>query len=610
MDKQPSGQMILWRDAAGNILPMTAAAMVVMAGLVGGGVDMSRAYKVQNRLQNACDSGVLAGRRAVANNGFDTAAQNQAKKFFEINFDQSQQGTNTTAKAFTGDTAGNSISGTASTKMPMLIMQMFGKGDMTISVKCQSTMGVGNSDITLVLDVTGSMSSSLSGGGTRISALRTAMKNFYTSVKTASAGSNARIRYSLVPFSSTVNVGRLIRAKNPDYLADTMPIQSRVVNWANRTENGTATNSTKTDYASTVYASMAACNLAKPANTAWANNGDSTTSTSTFKYSYSENGVEIRVDQPQRMTSYVCEGSGSSYKIKTFTSDRTVSSYQTFNGWIYKQQNYDVSQFKNFSQVSTFTGEGGSLVASTWAGCIEERLTVAASSISYNTLTGMSPSGARDLDIDSAPTTDPDSKWKPMWPEVAYNRDGVDPASSGSKATSYCVPEATALATMTQSDFNDYADSLTAQGSTYLDIGMLWGARLSSPDGVWSSLVNEAPVNAGDVNRHIIFMTDGDLATNSDLYQAYGIEWLDRRVTGNGSQSREDTRHSLRFRAICDAVKAKGIRVWVIGFTTGLTADLAYCTSPNSSYTANSAADLNTAFQTIAKQVGELRVLS
>lgn len=139
---------------------------------------------------------------------------------------------------------------------------------------------------------------------------------------------------------------------------------------------------------------------------------------------------------------------------------------------------------------------------------------------------------------------------------------------------------------------------------------MLWGTRLSSPEGIFQDLVNEEPVNGGNVNRHIIFMTDGQLEPSNTTYQSYGIEFLDRRVTNDGSVSQETSRHSLRFRAICDATKAKGIRIWAIGFTSGLTADLAYCASPNSSFTANDAAQLNAAFQTIAKQVGELRVLS
>ncbi len=38
---------------------------------------------------------------------------------------------------------------------------------------------------------------------------------------------------------------------------------------------------------------------------------------------------------------------------------------------------------------------------------------------------------------------------------------------------------------MTQTSFNAYADSLVATGSTYHDIGMIWGARISSPDGIF-----------------------------------------------------------------------------------------------------------------------------
>jgi hypothetical protein len=55
-------------------------------------------------------------------------------------------------------------------------------------------------------------------------------------------------------------------------------------------------------------------------------------------------------------------------------------------------------------------------------------------------------------------------------------------------------------------------------------------------------------------------------------------------------------------------VKAKGIRIWVIGYTSALTSDLTYCASPNSSYTAYTSSEINTAFQQIAKQIGELRI--
>jgi len=79
-------------------------------------------------------------------------------------------------------------------------------------------------------------------------------------------------------------------------------------------------------------------------------------------------------------------------------------------------------------------------------------------------------------------------------------------------------------------------------------------------------------------------------------------------VTKGGSEGDADARHTSRFLAVCEAIKAKGIRVWVIAFTSGLSADLKTCASDDSSYVATNATDLNTAFQEIAKQVGELRI--
>ncbi len=629
----------LLADSSGNVLPMAAMTVVVMAAIVGGGVDMSRAYKVQNRLQNACDSGVLAGRRAVTNAGFNAAAQAQADQYFHINFDQNQQGTHGTTFLVASDTAGNSIGGKASTQMPMLMMQIFGKGDMTLTASCASTMGVGNSDITMVLDVTGSMGTSL-GSGTRLSALKTSMKNFYTTVSTATQGTNARVRYSFVPFSTTVNVGRLLTELNPDYITDTWTIQSRVPvmrtvveqvfsGWAdpvttNDTGYSSTSNSSSVRISSPRYSSSSSCNSARPANTAWANDGGTTSGSNTTTNGSGQQVVANWIGQPQKMRTYFCQKSGSKWYVYYYDSYRTYYTYtyntsdpiyetitrQEFDHFDYRPVEYDVSTLKTFNPVSTNTGTNGAAVSSTWDGCIEERETVATDAISYSTLSGMTPSDAKDLDIDSAPDGSNAMKWAPLWRQVAYRRNTIAPSTSGSAATSYCVPAAKKLQDMTQSSFNSYADSLTAQGNTYLDIGMLWGARLSNPDGIYGDLVNEAPENGGNVNRHLIFMTDGIIEPNTSIYNSYGIEAIDRRITDDGSTGQATTRHSLRFRAVCDAIKAKGVRVWVIGFTTGLTADLAYCASPNSSYTANDAASLNNAFQEIAKQVGELRVLS
>lgn len=629
----------LLRDERGNILPMAASGVLVMAALIGGAVDMSRAYQTQNRLQSACDAGVLAGRRAVTNNGFDQTALEQAERYFHMNFDENIEGTSQTALDISADVSGNAITATASTQMPMLLMQIFGRESMDLAVNCSSTMGVGNSDVTMVLDVTGSMGTSLSTGGTRLSALKTAVKNFYTTVDMATQGSNARIRYAFVPFSTTVNVGELLLDKDPDYLVDTWTIQSRQaidrtitetvrVGWedpvqTSSTTYSTTTNSSRTQYSSTNYSSLSSCNAARPADTSWVNDGTATTSTDTTINGAGQQVVTTTVTQPERQRRYECVWNGSRYRInyRDYYRDKLTSNYGTsdpitetrtrteFDRFEYRPVVYDVSLFKRFEDVTTRTGDGGTNEVSRWDGCIEERQTVAQSTFSFNALTGMSPSAAFDLDIDSAPTSDPATKWAPMWRDVAYRRSSLSPSTSGSLASSSCVPQAQLLREMEQSEFNAYADSLTAQGNTYLSIGMLWGARLTSPDGIFGDLVKEDPANGGAVQRHIIFMTDGAQESSSSIYHAYGIESLDRRVSSDGSTSQTDSRHLSRFRAICDAVKAKGIRIWAIAFTTGLTSDLRYCASANSAFTASSASQLNSAFQEIAKQVGELRVL-
>lgn len=640
----------LFASTGGSVLPIAAASVPVIVALIGGGLDINRVYKARNRLQTACDAGTLAGRRAVTTNGYDTAARNQANAYFNTNFVEGELGATGTTFATASANNGNLISGTASTTVQTAVMNLLGVETIPVSVACSATMGVGNSDITMVLDTTGSMGNTLSGTSqTRIQALRVAMKNFYDTVATATQGSNARIRYSFVPYSSSVNVGRLIYNLNPAYLADTWPIQTRepvfntitervFTGWAAPVNTSEQTYSTETiggttQYSSTNYSSQAACNSARPADIDWANSGSATTSSSTTTNGAGQQVVTSTTAQPQSKTTYICQRRNNNrWRVDYYntTRDFITRNYATsdpiyetrtrqeFANWIYREvSNVDTSVYKTFAAVSKPNGSSGAAVSYTWGGCIEERETDATSSISYSSVTGMSPSTALDLDVDLVPDGDAETKWGPMWPELAYYRtttvwgntyltDAVQ-TSQGSRASSYCPYQAQLLSTMNQSAFYGYADALAAAGSTYHDLGMLWGLRLSSPQGPWADTVNIAPTNGGKVSRHIIFMTDGLMEPSNTIQSSYGIEWHDRRVTDDGV-SNQAARHTLRFRALCDNAKDKGFRVWVIAFASSLTSDLTYCASSNSSFLATSATQLNSAFQEIAKNVGELRV--
>ncbi|MEP1832319.1 MAG: TadE/TadG family type IV pilus assembly protein [Hyphomonas sp.] len=665
----PAGQaMRLLKSQAGNIMPMAAIAMVALAGLVGGGVDVSRAYMVQNRLQNACDAGVLAGRKAVDVNGFDTAANTEANLYFDTNFDEANEGVTGTSFNATSPNSGDTVNGVASTTVDTAVMQLFGFKTIPLSVSCTATMAVGDSDVMMVLDVTGSMactsamtssdctsyinssgtSETAHGGDSRIKELRAAMKSFYDTVDSAASGSNSRIRFGFVPYSSSVNVGQLIYDENPSWLVDSWAYQSREAQYV-QTEHQTVTGymppREETDtgagnyiydgwylYSSTGYRNDSDCLNGLPADTPWTDNGSTTTTTSTEINSRDQRVTTTTVVHPQERTNYACYYSRryeNWYRIVRY-EDRdfydntyqiedpvyTTETVSSFDHWDYKLVTYDTSSYKAFAATTIPLGSSGSNITTSWEGCIEERNSQPVAAFSWDSATGLDPADAYDIDIDTVPGTTDATKWRPMWPEVGYyrttdssNRYLSSQAVSdyGRKASSYCPKAARHLAVMSKTNFDAYADSLLPSGATYHNLGMVWGARLASPTGPFQSTVTSSASNGGSVARHIIFMTDGNMSPTFSSITSYGIEFHDQRVTTDG-YSNDNERHTSRFLAACEQAKAKGMRVWVIAFATGLSSDLNSCASSDSAFAATNSSQLNTAFQEIAKDVGELRI--
>lgn len=660
-DADEMDQKELTLDQSGSVLPIAAAGLVVLTAIVGGGVDMSRAYKTQNRLQAACDAGVLAGRKAVRTDGFDELAEQDAESFFENNFDSGEQGAENVTFEPTSPDEGNTVNATASADVSTVVMSVFGYEQIPVSVSCSASMGVGNSDVTMVLDTTGSMGDRLEWGGpTKMAMLQDAMKAFYDTVQGSVAGGNARVRYAFVPYSQSVNVGRLVYDLDPSYLVDRWTIQSRegvytkkevqvFDHWADPvTTTGSGESSERLQsegpYNSEEYSRRRDCTDSLPSDTAWTNAGSTSSESDVSVNNRGQQVTTTTVTQGQVRTEYTCNkettGSGKnkktvyvpyatvysrsrySYQYETQDPVYTTTEISEFSHFVFKPVSYDVSTYKSFSPVTTKTGDGGVDVVSTWRGCIEERATTPAASFNFNRMVGITPVSALDLNIDTAPDSDDDTKWAPMWPEVAYYRTSFvatgpgrgryDLANNGESLTggqapSSCPQRAQLLSPMTEEAFDAYADSLYPAGNTYHDLGILWGARISSPEGLFADTVNDEPANGGNVSRHIIFMTDGQMMPSNGIQSAYGIEFHDRRVTANGVNL-HSRRHTSRFLALCEAVKAKGIRLWVIAFSTGLSDDLEECSSDNSAFTAEDADELNEAFQEIAKEVGELRI--
>ncbi|WP_287940384.1 TadE/TadG family type IV pilus assembly protein [Sphingopyxis sp.] len=646
-----AGISTICRDTRGNTMMLTAGALVPIVALVGSGVDIGRAYMAELRLQQACDAGVLAGRRAMQGGDYDSNAEGEANKMFAFNFPSGMYASS--GVDFKSKAQGTSnVVGEAKVTLPTDIMKIFGTKQFDLAVNCTAKLEISNADIMMVLDVTGSMATTNSGDSVnRISALKTATMNFFDTLTTADVG-DGRLRFGVVPYSSSANVGQILYAKNPDWLSNNVLLPSRTpifkITYGNgqTVENGSSTGSVTYGNWSNVsnvsgQNSSSCGNLEPPADTTPSPSGSPTVNQTGQTFDSDGNRVTTN-NSSQTYTYYNYRYTWSSNRCRlqrrvatytqTSTTTTTEEPIQTFdNKYRYEDRVFDVTQAKAGSAIVTDTGDSGANYSATWGGCVMERETVAFGP------TQTAPAGALDMDVDSAPTSDDGTKWKVLIPEIAFPR-AKNPSSSGttsalnvnsssvsSDSTSggswqryskywssgwgVCPAPSMKLTTMTASDrssFNTYINALQPVGGTYHDSGMVWGIRLLSPDGMFADENAEAP-NKRPISRHIVFMTDGDMSANMGNLTFQGYEWTMQRVGGTSDSNLTD-RHNNRFLQLCEKAKAKNITIWVVGFGTSLNTQLTTCATPGKAYEASNASQLNDNFQAIARQISKLRL--
>ena len=217
----------LLKNKRGNALAITAAAIFPMLAVIGGGVDVARAYLVKSRINEACDAASLAGRRAMTNEDINTAAS-EANKFFNQNFKQGYLGSAGFTPAITRPDTGI-VKIDAQTTVPTTLMRLFGYTSIPVQVTCNASQNFDNIDIVLVVDLSSTMNTTIN-GKKKIDALKEAVMALYKELEPAQEQLKAqglRLRYGVVPYNATVNVGKLIRDVNPSYIADNWTYHSR-----------------------------------------------------------------------------------------------------------------------------------------------------------------------------------------------------------------------------------------------------------------------------------------------------------------------------------------------------------------------------------------------
>lgn len=622
----------LAQDRAGNTLMIVAFSLAPILAMIGGGIDMGRGYLSQSRLQQACDAGVLAARKKlgkdiIAVSTPSAAVQAEGDKFFNANFKSGAYGTS--SRTFTMSVEANyEILGNATVQVPTTLMFLFGYQTLNVAVTCKAKLNFSNTDVMMVLDTTGSMlETNPDDTKNRLEVLKDVVKTFHGQLEAAKTP-GTRMRYGFVPYSTNVNVGWLLKS---DWLVDSGTYEGREAYDTGKTYeeeqwyqdwpwvSGTFAYGTAYTAPTCTYKDVPATQL---------DHGFDADGTEWWKYRRDGTGQNCGSNpdggytvQPFTYTDYIYF-----YKQK-YLGKKTVKDFD----WTYKTVTLDVSKFKSGNGDNAPVG-GKIQVDMGWPpekvtkidawmnGCIEERKTYEITD--YNNIDF---SRALDLDIDLVPSKgNPDTQWKPQLPDISWVRAlnwsnwsswpfSVGPSNyageyihAGWSGYGACPTAARKLAEMNATDVANYVDGLEPGGSTYHDIGMIWGGRLLSSTGIFAA--ENADIGGGITNRHLIFLTDGLTAPLEMSYSSYGIEGISRRRWTPGSATTLTQTVEKRFTVACQQVKNRNITVWVIGFGTSLNSIMTDCAGPGHYFEAKDAATLNNAFNKIAEAMGDLRI--
>jgi len=188
------------RDVRGGVALMAGLTFPVLFVAVGGTIDYTRAVSNTTKVQSAMDSAVLALTRKDPGT-FDV--QDEGTKIFNSFISNRELGVDASAVEFSIN--GKTITGKANAETKTFFLTIIGTptmgGSITSSAIPPSRLPI---EISLVLDVSGSMNKDLN-GETRIAHMKTAVNGMFDTLE-AELPTETKLSVALVPYSSSVNL--------------------------------------------------------------------------------------------------------------------------------------------------------------------------------------------------------------------------------------------------------------------------------------------------------------------------------------------------------------------------------------------------------------------
>lgn len=191
------------KDIRGATAVLFAVAIPVIVAAVGMAVDLSQAYLVKTRLSHALDAAALA---SAASASSESAINAKLQDFFHANYPPEKIGMTYDIRA---TLVGDEITVTARADYLTSFLKVLGINTINVSARTIVQREVKGVEVAMVLDVTGSMSEN-----NNIGTLRTAATNFVNIM--FERADDRFVRIGLVPFATSVNVGRYGLGRNPD----------------------------------------------------------------------------------------------------------------------------------------------------------------------------------------------------------------------------------------------------------------------------------------------------------------------------------------------------------------------------------------------------------
>lgn len=563
----------LWRARGASVLPIMAAALVPAMAMIGAGIDYGRAYLVASKLQGAADAGALAAVRAKQVSSNTTSeAQAVGAEYVRANFPDDYTGAALAAPtiAVTEEDDVITASVTLRAAVDTALLRVIGIETLNVSVnavaEASETLPT-SIEALLVLDNTGSMQ------GARMAALKTASKNF---IDTIYGTKNTRDGFAvgILPYNTMVNVGRLVRAREPDMV----------------TEYPGYTDLPVTDplaWKGCVFADQTIQNIT--------NN----------RFLLDLGAYDLTDNMP---------GEWLMPKFEPFVYPPVfVDSFQDVNNrYLIPESRRD-----NFYSIPTVRN---ALVRMHGQNICKERITgAAASCLLPNTV----------IDFNRLP-----DRTNYLNPRAYSHKSGTGTNASpnnlwGPSPNYQCPSEALPISySATRSQLRSYIDNeneaLMPGTGTFHNPAMTWAYRLIERDDIFT---RDRPENI-PVKKIVIFMTDGNFDSRDDgrrvgntrifdtAYTAYKT-YEDRLIVNSTTRAATIDHLARRFAKTCEAMKADGIEIYTIAFALNNDAEgnntremFRTCATDRNThfFSAATGADLNNAFVTIAAELIRLRL--